>query len=55
MAIGSICTALAGTETKSPDDPSDCQQFLRDTYGVLRDTPVQRWDQGEYEARESLE
>jgi len=30
-------------------------QFLQETYGSLRDTPIQRWDQGEYEHREPLE
>jgi hypothetical protein len=39
--------------TKRPQ--SDWQQFLRETYGSLRDTPIQRWDQGEYEEREPLE
>lgn len=34
---------------------SDWHQFLRETYGSLRDTPIQRWDQGEYEQREPLE
>jgi hypothetical protein len=24
---------------------SDWHQFLRETYGSLRDTPIQRWDQ----------
>lgn len=33
----------------------DWHEFLRETYGSLRDTPIQRWDQGEYEEREPLE
>ncbi len=33
----------------------DYRQFLRETYGALRDTPIRRWEQGEYEAREPLE
>lgn len=33
----------------------DWHTFLRETYGSLRDTPIQRWDQGEYEEREPLE
>ena len=33
----------------------DWHQFLRKTYGSLRDTPIQRWDQGDYEEREPLE
>jgi hypothetical protein len=34
---------------------SDWHSFLLETYGSLRDTPIQRWDQGEYEVREPLE
>jgi hypothetical protein len=34
---------------------SDYYQFLRETYGALRDTPIERWEQGEYEEREPLE
>ena len=34
---------------------SDWHKFLRETYGSLRDTPIQRWDQGDYEERELLE
>jgi hypothetical protein len=34
---------------------SDWHEFLRKTYGSLRDTPIQRWQQGEYEEREPLE
>jgi len=30
----------------------DWHQFLRETYGSLRDTPIERWDQGDYEERE---
>lgn len=27
---------------------TDYHQFLQETYSVLRDTPIERWDQGEY-------
>lgn len=30
-------------------------QRLHETYGVLRDTPLERSDQGDYEEREPLE
>jgi hypothetical protein len=39
----------------TPSSTSDYHEFLRATYGVLHDTPIERWDQGEYEAREPLE
>jgi len=35
----------------TPASTADYHQFLRETYGVLRDTPIERWDQGEYEER----
>ena len=34
---------------------ADWHQFLRETYGSLRDTPLERQPQGEYEEREPLE
>ncbi len=39
----------------APTSAADYHEFLRDTYGVLRDTPIERWEQGEYEEREPLE
>ncbi len=41
-------------EQSAPLPASDWQQFLRETYGSLRETPIQRWPQGEYEDREPL-
>lgn len=35
-------------------DRTEWHQFVRETYGALRDTPIQRWEQGNYEERESL-
>ena len=35
----------------TPTSTADYHQFLRETYGALRDTPIERWDQGEYEKR----
>lgn len=34
---------------------SDWHQFLRETYGSLRDTPIERQPQGDYEEREPFE
>lgn len=39
-------------EQAAPTSTADYHQFLRETYGSLRDTPIERWDQGEYEERE---
>jgi hypothetical protein len=33
---------------------NEWHQFLQETYGSLRDTPIERWDQGEYDVRETL-
>jgi hypothetical protein len=38
------------TATVAPD----YHEFLRETYGSLRDTPIERWEQGNYDERESL-
>jgi hypothetical protein len=42
-------------QTQAPaSEAEDWHQFLRETYGSLRETPIQRWDQGDYEDREPL-
>jgi len=38
---------LLEQETQEDQQPIDYQEFLRQTYGSLRDTPIQRYDQGE--------
>lgn len=42
-------------EQATPSDTTDWHDFLRETYGSLSDTPIRRWDQGDYEEREPLE
>jgi hypothetical protein len=49
-----VLQSLEQEQTISPT-ASDWHQFLRETYGSLRDTPIQRWDQGNYEEREQME
>jgi hypothetical protein len=44
---------LEQSQTISPS--TSWAQFLQETYGSLRDTPIQRWNQGDYEEREPLE
>lgn len=36
-------------------EKSDWHTFLQQTYGSLKDDPIERYDQGEYEDREPLE
>jgi hypothetical protein len=44
------------TAQQMPSAPTiDWHEFLRETYGSLRDTPIKRWEQGDYEEREPLE
>jgi hypothetical protein len=38
-------------EQIAPSSTADYHQFLRETYAVLRDTPIKRWPQGDYEER----
>lgn len=49
-----VLRSLEHEQTATPA-PLEWHEFLRVTYGSLRDTPIQRWDQGEYEEREPLE
>jgi hypothetical protein len=46
---------LRSLEREQSPMQQDWHEFLHETYGVLRDTPIERWDQGEYEEREPLE
>jgi hypothetical protein len=34
------------TEQQAQPTSSDWHEFLNETYGSLRDTPLQRWEQG---------
>ena len=52
--VRQVLHSLEQEQTTAPTK-SDWHDFLRATYGVLRDTPIQRWDEGEYEVREPLE
>lgn len=49
-----VLRSLEHEQTSTPAK-SDWHDFLQATYGILRDTPIQRWDEGEYEVREPLE
>ena len=42
-------------EQSTPAQELSWHDFLRATYGSLSDSPLQRWDQGEFEEREPLE
>ena len=53
--IEHLSAALRRELESAPRPQEDWHEFLRSTYGSLRDTPLQRLDQGEYEEREPLE
>lgn len=42
-------------QEQAETEKTDWHQFLRETYGSLRDIPFERQPQGEYEERESFE
>ena len=48
-------TVLLEQDVQKEQPQSDYHEFLHQTYGSLRDTPIQRHDQGEYEEREPLD
>lgn len=50
-----LSAALRQELETSAHPREDWHEFLRSTYGSLRDTPIQRWDQGQYEEREPFE
>jgi hypothetical protein len=45
----------SGIAAESDSDSSDWDRFIRETYGCLRDDPIERGNQGEYELREELQ
>lgn len=47
-----VLHSLEREQAASP--ATDWDQFLRETYGSLRETPIQRWPQGDYDDREPL-
>ena len=48
-------SAALRQELEGTQKPGDWQAFLRSTYGSLRDTPIERGQQGVVEQREPLE
>lgn len=48
-------SAALRQELEGASKPEDWQTFLRSTYGSLRDTPIERGEQGLYEQREPVE
>jgi hypothetical protein len=50
-----VLDTLERDQAPATDEQTDWHQFLLETYGSLKDDPIQRWDQGEYEVREPFE
>lgn len=46
---------IAATLQKELQPKTDWHTFLQETYGILKDDPIQRYEQGEYEEREPIE
>lgn len=56
LVLGSLQQAQEDAAIQHPESEiADWHQFLRETYGSLRDTPIERWDPGAYEQREQIE
>jgi len=36
-------------------DKEEWLEFINDTYGCLKDDPIKRWEQGEFEVREIIQ
>lgn len=53
--IEHLSAALRRELESTPSQKEDWREFLSSTYGSLRDTPIERFEQGEYEEREPLE
>jgi hypothetical protein len=49
-----IIRALDRRETPQSSQ-EDWHDFINKTYGAMRDSPIQRWPQGEFECREEFE
>lgn len=50
-----VLRSLEEQQSSAPASLMDWHEFLRATYGILKDTPIERHEQGDYEQRESLE
>ena len=46
---------LLEKEQAAKSDDTDWHKSLRESYGALRDDPLQRWPQGEYPERDPLD
>ncbi|MCI5157920.1 MAG: hypothetical protein D3906_05665 [Candidatus Electrothrix sp. AUS1_2] len=56
MPVGTI-VADAGemTDTASASAELNWEEFIQETYGCLKDDPIERGSQGEFELREAME
>lgn len=54
MPIGEVTEQTEKISKQSPKGQAEWHRFIRETYGCLSETPIERGDQGEYEAREAI-
>lgn len=50
-----VTTSNIEKSVASEVDKADWNNFIEETYGCLRDDPIERVGQGEYEIREAIE
>jgi hypothetical protein len=53
--VSHVLQSLQRQQLASTEERMDWHQFLRATYGSIKDESFKRWDQGEYEEREPIE
>ena len=54
MPIGEVAEQTETKSTQSSKGQAEWHSFIRETYGCLSETPIERGDQGEYEVREAI-
>ena len=55
LPIGTIVSDSNITTDRTKIDDSSWKEFIQETYGCLKDDPIKRAAQGEYEIREMME
>lgn len=54
MPIGEVAEQTESINKQSPKEQAEWHRFIRETYGCLSESPIERGDQGVYEVREAI-
>lgn len=55
LPAGTILSASDGIAEPAAADRANWEKFIEETYGCLKDDPIERGNQGNYEIREVIE